>query len=285
MPNAYLSLTILKGSAGLDIAGTAYDARLVSLVENVSREIDRYLDRHFYYVQGEAREFSGLGKSYLLVPDLIAIPGSGLKEDTNLDGTFETVWAAADFLYSPYNAAPTSTYGLAKPYTKLEVNQRSDGTQDTFLQAQRNYQITGTWGYSRVLVDVVGNLSGSIDSTVTTAVLTSAGTLSRGETLVIDSEQFYITSTGTGSNLTFERGINNSTTATHTATANVQIVVYPGPIQEAVFIQAARLWKRRDSGFASEVGMSETGQMFVFTGGLDRDVKALLHSYVKYSAP
>lgn len=285
MANPYVSLTTLKASGGLDIAGTAYDDRLVGLLENVSREVDRYLDRYFYFVQGEARTFSGLGKGYLLVPDLISIPGSGLKEDTNLDGTYETVWAAADFLYSPSNAAPSGTYGLAMPYTKLEVNTRSDGVQDVFLKAQRNYEITGTWGYSRVLVDVVGDLSASINATVLTATLTSAGTLSRGETLVIDSEQFYITSTGSGSNLTFERGRNNSTTATHTATANVQIVVYPGPVQEAVFIQTARLWKRRDSGFASQVGLPETGQMFVFTSGLDKDVKALLNSYVRYSAP
>ena len=285
MSNAYISLTAFKASGGLDIAGTAYDDRLVGLLENVSREIDRHLDRHFYFVQGEARTFSGLGKQYLLVPDLISIPGSGLKEDTNLDGTFETVWLAADFLYSPSNANPTGTYGLAMPYTKLEVNQRSNGVQDTFLKAQRNYEITGTWGYNRVLVDVVGNLSASIDSTVTTMTLTSAGTLSRGETLVIDTEQFYITGTGTGSNLTFERGVNNSVAATHTATANVQIVVYPGPVQEAVFIQTARLWKRRDSGFASQVGMPETGQMFIFSGGLDKDVRVLLNSYVKYSAP
>ena len=194
MSNAYISLSTLKGSAGLDIAGSAYDTRLVALVENVSREIDRYCERYFYFVQGEAREFSGNGKNFLLVPDLIAIPGSGLKEDTNLDGTFETVWASADFLYSPYNAAPTGAYGLAKPYTRLEINQRSDGTQDLFLLAQRNYQVTGTWGYSRVLVDVVGNLSGSIDDIVTTGTLTSAGTVSRGETLVIDNEQFYIIS-------------------------------------------------------------------------------------------
>ena len=285
MANSYVSLTTLKASGGLDIAGTAYDDRLVRLLENVSQEVDRYLDRHFYFVQGEARTFSGLGKQYLLIPDLIAIPGSGLKEDTNLDGTFETVWASADFLYAPYNAAPTGTYGLARPYTKLEVNTRSDGVQDTFLKGQRNYEITGTWGYSRMLVDVVGDLSASINATVLAATLTSAGTVRRGETLVIDSEKLYITGTGTGSNLTFERGINNSTTATHTATANVQIVVYPGPVQEAVLIQTARLWKRRDSGFASQVGMAETGQMFVLTSGLDKDVKSLLNSFVKYSAP
>jgi len=283
MANAYISLTTLKSSAGLDIAGTAYDDRLVSLIENVSRQIDRYCERYFYFTQAETREYSGLGKNFLLVPDLIAIPGSGLREDTNLDGTFETVWASADFLYAPYNAAPTSTFGLAKPYGRLEVNQRSDGTQDEFLKAQRNYQITGTWGYSRMLVDVAGNLSASIDSTVTTMTLTSAGTVSRSETLVIDTEQFNITATGSGSNLTLERAINNSTAATHTATANVQIVVYPGPVQEAAFIQTARLWKRRDSGFGAQVGMGDTGQMFVFTGGLDKDVKMLLNSYVKYS--
>ena len=51
MSNAYISLSTLKGSAGLDIAGSAYDTRLVALLENVSREIDRYCERYFYFVQ------------------------------------------------------------------------------------------------------------------------------------------------------------------------------------------------------------------------------------------
>lgn len=284
MPNAYVSLTTIKASAGLDISGTLYDTRLRELSENISRELDRFCGRYFYYSQAETREFSGRGKAFLLVPDLIAIPGSGLREDTNLDGTFETVWASADFLYSPYNAAPTTTLGFAQPYTRLEVNERSDGTQDVFLKAQRNYQVTGTWGYSRVLIDVAGNLSASIDSTVTTMTMTAAGTVSIGETLVIDSEQMYVTGTGAGSDLTVERAVNGSTGATHTATANVQIVTYPGPVREAVFIQLARLWKRRDSGFASQVGMPETGQLLVFTRGLDVDVKSLLSPYVYYGA-
>lgn len=283
MSNAYISLTTFKASAGLDIGGTAYDTRLRGLLENISAQVVRHADRIFHYVV-ETRTFSGLGRSYLSVPDLIAIPGSGLKEDTNADGTYETVWLAADFLYAPYNAQPTATFGTLSPYTKLEVNTRSNGTQDLFLRGQQNYEITGTWGYSRMLIDVAGDLSASINATVTTMTLTSAGTLSIGETLVIDSEQFYITGTGTGSNLTFERGVNGSPTATHTATANVQIVTYPGPIQEAVFIQAARLWKRRDSGFASQVGFPETGQLMIFSGGLDKDVKTLLSPYIFYSA-
>ena len=283
MGNAYISLTIFKASAGLDIASTAYDDRLVGLIENISRQVDRFCNRYFYFVQAETREFSGRGTKFLLTPDLISIPGSGLKEDTNLDGTFETVWASADFLYAPYNAFPTSPYGAAAPYYKLEVNDRSDGTQDTFLAAQRNYQITGTWGYTQVVVDVVGDVSASINATVTTMTLTSAGTISRGETVYVDTEQMYITGTGTGSNLTMERARNGSTGATHTATANVQIVVYPGPIQEAVFIQTARIWKRRDSGFASQVGLPETGQLVVFSGGLDADVKALLTPYIRYT--
>ena len=283
MANAYVSLTTFKASAGLDIGGTVYDTRLRELLEHVSSQVVRHADRIFHYVV-ETRTFSGNGLGYLRVPDLVAIPGSGLKEDTNADGTYETVWLAADFLYAPYNAQPTATFGTHSPYTRLEVNTRSDGTQDLFLKGQRNYEITGTWGYSRLLVDVAGNLSASIDSTVTTMTLTSAGTLSIGETLVIDSEQFYITGTGSGSNLTFERAVNGSPAATHTATANVQIVVYPGPVQEAVFIQAARLWKRRDSGFASQVGFPETGQLVIFSGGLDKDVKSLISPYIYYSA-
>ena len=280
MANAYVNLTTFKGTAGLDISGTQYDARVLQLIENVGRELDRYAGRHFYYLV-ETRTFDGYGGTTLVVPDLISIPGSGLKEDTNYDGTFETVWASADILFAPSNAAPTTRWGI--PYTKLLVNPRSDGTQDEFLRGVQNYEITGTWGYSRTLVDIAGDLSASIDATSTTFNLTSAGTISVGDTVVIDSEQMYVTSTGTSLNLTVERGANGSPSATHTATANVQIVVYPGPVVEAALIQSARIWKRRESAFATQVGNPLTGQISVFVSGLDADVKAMLDSYRRFA--
>ena len=281
MANAYISLSVFKASAGLDISGTAYDTRLRSLIENVSREVDNFCERIFYYTV-ETRLFDGTGKTSFNLPDLIAIPGSGLKEDENNDGTFETVWGTSDFLYAPYNATPTSTSGRARPYTKLLVNTKSNGTQDSFVRGQQNYEITGTWGFSRVLIAVLGTNVASIDSTMTTMTLSASGTVGIGDTYVIDNEQVYITGTGTGSNLTLERGSNFTVATAHTASAVVSHVIYPGPIQEAVLIQSARLWKRRDSGFASQVGLPETGQFVIFSGGLDKDVKQLLSEYVIY---
>lgn len=284
MPNAYVSLTTFKATSGLDIAGTQYDSRLIRLIENVSREIDRYCDRNFYFTV-EARTFSGVGKGTLLLPDLIAIAGSGLKEDTNKDGTFETVWgdAGTGFLYAPYNASPTATAGHARPYTKIETNTNSNGTGGAFLRGQQNYEITGTWGYSRVTGTVSAVLSASIDATATTFVTSAAGTLSVAQSIIIDNEVMYITSTGTGTDLSVQRGMNNTTAATHTASADINELVYPGPIQEAVLIQTARLWQRRNSGFASQVGLPESGQFVVFSGGLDADVKTLLRPFMRIS--
>ena len=208
-----------------------------------------------------------------MVPDVIEV--SALKEDNNFDGTYDTTWAAADYQLAPYNAAPTSEWG--RPYTRILVDNRA-GTQDVFITGQRNYEIAGTWGYQRV--NATSGRTGTLaNSTTTTLTLdgTVGGTLVPGDSLVIGSEVIYVT-TGTvagGTAVTVLRGQLGSTATAHSNIA-VHIVQYPGAIVEAAIIQAARLWKRRDSGFASEVGMPETGQMMVFRGPLDGDVKQLL---------
>ena len=124
MPNLYIDLQSLKGTGGLNIATAAYDGRLRTLGEHVCREIDRYSNRHYYFFIGTLN-FDGDGSQELLVNDLVAI--GTLQEDTNFDGTFETNWAAADYVLYPRNANPTGTYDLARPYTSIRVNEASNG--------------------------------------------------------------------------------------------------------------------------------------------------------------
>ena len=59
----------------------------------------------------------------------------------------------------------------------------------------------------------------------------------------------------------------------------VSVVQYPGPIVEAALMQASRLWARRNSAFASEVGFPDSGQMTRWRGGFDPDVKDLIKPY------
>lgn len=282
MPNTYVDWATFQGSGGLNLGtGTAYVKRLVmGLAETISREVDRYCNRHFYYVV-ESRNFDGDGSTSLMVPDLIAV--GTLLEDTNYDGTFETGWSTTDYYKFPQAANPTARdYG--QPYTQLVVNAKSDGTQDVFIKGQQTYACTGTWGYWKVTKNsgATGTLA---NGTTTTLVLSAAatGSVEIGHTVLIDNELVYVTNTS-GTTVTVERGINGSTATAHTGTGNIVYVLqYPGPVQEAVFIQTARLWRRKDAAFANTVGMPETGQMMTWTGNLDPDVRMLLSSYRRWA--
>ena len=89
MANSYVSLDVFKSSGVLNITGTGDDSRLLALLKNVSRVVDRYCNRQFYLLSA-TRKFDGLGGHELLVPDLVAVDTSGLKTDDNKDRTFET---------------------------------------------------------------------------------------------------------------------------------------------------------------------------------------------------
>lgn len=287
MRNTYVTLDALKGTGALNLTGTAYDTRLLFVLENVSREIDRYTNRQFYPISG-TYFFDGEGTRELSVPDLISV--GTLQEDTNEDGTFETGWAGTgrggtDWFPMPYNAEPTADH-IQKPYTKIVVNRNSAGTQDSFLRGQRNYLISGTWGYSFVTRDGGKKLTattGSIGGSATTTLVlnaTATGTgLEVGQLLYITTELMYVRGVTTGTLVDVDRGVNGFAATSHASGSAINVVQFPGPVQEAVLIQASRLWKRAESAFSSMVGLDQTGQVAVFQGGLDGDVKALLQPY------
>ena len=272
MANAYVTLDTVKGTAALNIAGTAYDTRLLHLIENISRQIDRECNRTFYFYT-EVKYFDGDSTDKMFIPDLISL--GTLREDNNEDGTFDTIWASTDIILLPYNAQPTADWG--HPYDCILVNPNSNGSQDEFLLATKNYEITGTWGFRNVVEDS-GRNGTLADGTATSLVLDgTAANLEVGQTIAIGSEQVYVTALS-GTAATVERAKNGSTGTAHT-NIDVKVVQYPGEIQEAVLIQMSRLWKRKDSGFASEIGMPQTGEISVWRGGLDPDVKELISPY------
>lgn len=277
MPHSYVTVTVLKGTGVLNVDGTAYDVRLRQLLEHVSVQIDRYVGRQIQPFDATLY-YDGDDTTLMPVRDLISV--TSLKEDTNKDGTFETTWDAKDYEPLPYNAQPTEDWG--KPYSMLQVSNKSDGTQDTFLRGSKMYQLIGTHGYIAVTRDSGVKTSGSLGSTATSMTVDSTGTLEPGMTLLVDSERMYIEAFS-GTNVTVQRKTQGSTGATHGTAVAISYYLYPGPVQEAVIIQSARLWRRRDSGFASQIGLPETGQMMMWTGGLDTDVKQSLAGYRRFS--
>ena len=271
MPHAYVTVTLIKGTGALNVDGTVYDTRLRQVAEAVTQAIDRYTDRTFQPFDG-TRFYSGDGGTLLLIDDL-AVVGT-LAEDNRNDGTFGTDWAAADFLTLPFNADPTSEWG--RPITRFQVSPKSNGTQDAFLRGARNYRLIGTFGFVSITTTVTGSASGSQGTGVTFTV-DSTGTIEPGMTILVDTERMYVLSTS-GTALTVQRGVQNSVVGTHASGTAINYYDYPSPIKEAAFMQAARLWQRRNSGFATTVGLPELGMITTFRG-LDDDVKHMLNPY------
>ena len=282
MGYTYITVDVLKGTGALNATSTAYDTRLRQLGEGISVAVDNYVNRTFQPLVG-TKLFSGDGGTFLDVPDLVAV--GTLLEDNNGDGTYNVEWGTNDYFLEPHNADPTSERG--RPYTLLQVSDRTNGTQDVFLDGIRNYNIDGTWGYISVTKNTGRTPSGDIDSTATSIDLdgTAAEAIEVGMTIQVGTEQMYVEAigSGTGTSVTVERAVNGSTAGSHGSTATISSFTYPGPVREAVLIQTARLWKRRESAYASQVGIPESGQMSVWTTGLDPDVKVMLAPYRRFT--
>ena len=280
MTNAYVSLDTLKSSSVLNVTGTADDSRLRALAENAGRIVDRYCNRHFYVVVA-TRRFDGLGTPSLLVPDLVSVDGGGLKTDDDKDRVFETTWAASDYLLLPTNADPTAGgNSQSRPYVEVAVDVDA-GTKSAFPSGMQTVQIAGQWGWWRHLRRATETANAVADATTTSVTVSSRADVEAGHTLLIDSEQIYVQSYA-ASTLTVVRGVNGTTAASHSGGAAVDIYEYPGPIVEATIIQAAHLWRRKDSAFGSFGGLPGTGQTRI-SAGLDPDVALLLGQYRKFA--
>ena len=113
----------------------------------------------------------------------------------------------------------------------------------------------------------------------TTLAVDDASLLNTGDTLLIDSEQVYVTGRNPAGNaITVRRGVNGAAAAAHPGGAAVARYLYPGPVVEAVLMQAARLWTRRGDGYApGPFGSGRTAPLF----SPDEDVEEMLRPYVK----
>ena len=272
MTYSYVDLKAFKSGGAL--TGTGDDTRLRALLENVTRQVDGYLNRHFFELTA-TRYFDGTGKRYLNVPDLVAV--TTLKEDEDLDATYETTWAATDYVLAPYEADPaTAGNPLSLPYYRIEVDVRSTGSKSAFGRGQRRFELAARWGYWRHLRRATETATVA-NATTTTLTASAATDVQVGHTLLVESEQLYVEAIS-GTTYTVRRGVNGTTAAAHTAGSAIDFYEYPGPVVEAVLMQALRLWTRRASGFANQVGFADTGQLSP-VAGLDRDVRQLLDPY------
>ena len=296
MTNAYCDLATLKSGGALNITGAAHDARLLALLEESSRWIDAYCNRHFYLLHA-TRRFDGGGGRQLQVPDLVGVTslkilkGGEGRESGNPAGSgagVGGVWGSDDYRLYPLNAEP------GQPWAALYSPAGKPGFlgQVPLSPRERHSGNRRQVGLSEVRVDsgtVIKDNSpiGPSDTRlmVKAAVAGNAGavTVSAGHTLAIGEEQLYVTGQSGQSGqleaeLTVQRGVNGTAAASHDAGAAVAVYRYPTAVAEACLQLASQLWN--DRGYtAIAAGGGRTG----VGGGPGRGlaVERLLDAYRK----
>jgi len=124
-----------------DVTDPADDSTMESMIEGISRAIDKHCKRRFYTTAEDETRYYTADYSDLLYPgDIISI--TTLKTDDGGDGTFETTWTEdTDFYLEPYNAALDD-----EPYTRIVIAPL--GNYSFPRKVRKGVQIVGKFGYS-----------------------------------------------------------------------------------------------------------------------------------------
>jgi hypothetical protein len=258
------------------LAGTSYSSGWTSdagsirrILEAVSRRIDDYCGggtfgpltetRHYDIGSGSLRDSPQYQtvaitddiKTSMSTPGVVPLDGWIVSPTTVTAygatdrATSETLTEgyANDFFLMPYNSVPK---------TILKLN---EDTTKGFDAGQQTLSILGSWGYTADTVSVT--TSDAIGSTTaTSASVTSATNLGPAQTILIDSEQLYITAIS-GNTLTLERGVNGTTGATHSGGATVYRYDYPELVVQAALDLAKIVFRDRDLGAVTTIGSGE----------------------------
>ena len=249
--NSYITLNIIKDPSVLDIRDTDADARLLSLIESVSRAIDGYCRRHFYVLRA-TRLFDGDGSDTLRTPDLVSIDPDGLSTDR--DGVFETTWSASEYVLHPANADPTGGHDAARPYWSVRAS-AAGGAGRRFPSGSRTVRIAGDWGFWRRLRSAGATVSGAVDDRRAEIVVGSLGDMQVGHTLLIGEEQVYLRGISART-LSVARRLNGTVAASHEPGDAISVFEYPRPVSEAALVQSATLWRRLANPSDPAIGLA-----------------------------
>ena len=184
MTNWYCGRDAVKRAAG--IWGAERDQHVDRAIESFSRRIDsethrrfipRTQTRLFRWPQLQPMEATILW----LDEDLISITTLQAKAQ---DSTPTTI-AAADYFLEPNNTQP--------PYDRIEIDLSSTAAFESGDTPQRSISVAGSWGYSDTKRSA-GTIddAGGISATDTSLIVSDASLLDVGNTLLIQSEQLFV---------------------------------------------------------------------------------------------
>ena len=235
--NTYITLETIKSPSVLDIRDDDHDARLLSLIESVSRAIDGHCRRHFYVLRA-TRIFDGDGSARLRPPDLVSIDPGGLSTDDDRDGIFETAWDDSDYLLHPANADPIGGHDSSRPYWSVDT-----AGSRRFPYGVNAVRITGEWGFWRRLRRVPATVSSAVDDHRAEIVVGVLADIQVGHTLLIGDEQVCVRGISART-LSVMRGVNGTDASSHDPGDAISVFEYPAPVSEAALAYAVGMWRR-----------------------------------------
>ena len=138
--NGYLTRADLKTALAIGTADTADDSVLDEIATTVSRMIDDYTGQFFYQIAGGTAYYTAANPAFVPTDPFTSI--SQLASDNDGNGTFSTIWTAADYIASPYNAAVFS-----EPYRAVQT---APGANIAFPYIARGVRLIGNLGWAAV---------------------------------------------------------------------------------------------------------------------------------------
>lgn len=242
MSHTYAHIGDLKNSLEADaVTWTEDDATLLGWLEAGARRIDGWCDRSKFgsgfgpRTGTNAYDYPDDPTCLYLEDDLLAVTTVtvydtyGVSAGTLADGT--------NFLKTPYDRSPFRELTLIV------------GSSRGFGAAQQGTRIAGTWGYSNETYSV--GTGGTVTSSGTSLIL-SGGTAYAGQTLLVESEQMYVTATG--GTATVVRGVNGTTAAVHASGVAVSAYRYDRAVSSANLRLAQRYHKQAQAGLTGDFG-------------------------------
>ena len=225
---------------GGDSDWTDADSTILTLLEGASRRIEEWADRSqfgsgFGPRTGTNRyDFPADATTLRLDDDLLAITSiSAVSGGGTVTLTDET-----QVYKLPYDTTP---------YRELTLVTTGSGSWGS---DQRGNLIAGTWGYSNETASL-GTAAGSASASATSLVL-GGGSAYAGNTLLIGSEQLYVTASG--GTATVVRGVNGTTAGTVALGTAISVYRYPRGVVTACLQIAQRRHRSAQSGLTGDFG-------------------------------
>lgn len=244
---SYVSLTSLKSQ--LNDTSTTYDALYREKLEAASEQVDQICNRTFRIYLATVYLTAVRADRVLLPADLLAV--TSLRTDPYGDRDYPSTWdvSGAD---TDIDLLPEDADLRRRPYGEIATSPGGDWAFP--VNVRKGVELVGRWGFWQELASA-GTLGASISSDSATSITMTAGHgIEALQTLLIDSEQVYVTAVATNT-LTVERGVNGTTAATHANGATVQRYRYPAPVVDVTQVIAEELL--RPFGVAGRVDDSQ----------------------------